>query len=89
MSITKEKKQEVIKSFQRDQKDTGSPEVQIALLTTQIINISEHLKRSPKDLHCRRGLLKQVSLRRRLLDYLKRKDTPAYQEMLEKLGLRR
>ncbi|BDB96251.1 30S ribosomal protein S15 [Candidatus Hydrogenosomobacter endosymbioticus] len=89
MSISKEKKQEIMKAFQRKQGDTGSPEVQIAVLTAQINNISEHIKLNQKDFHCRRGLLKQVSRRRSLLDYLKKQNPESYQNVIKSLGLRR
>lgn len=89
MSIKQEKKRELIASFQRAPGDTGSPEVQIALLTANILSISEHLKTHRKDFHCRRGLLQQVNGRRALLDYLKRTNPESYQAILAKLGLRR
>ena len=89
MSITPERKQEIIREFARSEGDTGSPEVQVAILTERINNLTEHFKRHHKDNHSRRGLLKLVSQRRKLLDYLKRKDEGRYQELIEKLGLRR
>ncbi|TVQ83779.1 MAG: 30S ribosomal protein S15 [Micavibrio sp.] len=89
MSITAEKKQELIKGHATGKDDTGSPEVQIAILTERIVNLTEHMKTHQKDVHSRRGLLGMVSKRRRLLDYLKRKDEARYQEIIKKLGLRR
>ena len=89
MSITPERKQELIREFARSEGDTGSPEVQVAILTERINNLTEHFKRHHKDNHSRRGLLKLVSQRRKLLDYLKRKDESRYQELIERLGLRR
>ncbi len=89
MSITTEKKQEVIKKHAKGKSDTGSPEVQIAILTERIVNLTEHMKTHKKDLHSRRGLLGLVSKRRRLLDYLKSKDEARYQAIIKELGLRR
>ena len=89
MSITAEKKQELIATHATAKGDTGSPEVQIAILSERIANLTEHMKEHKKDVHSRRGLLGMVSKRRRLLDYLKRKDEPRYQEIIKKLGLRR
>ena len=89
MAITKEKKQEIMQSFGRASADTGSPEVQIALLTARITDLTEHFKTHAKDNHSRRGLLKMVSSRRSLLDYVKRKDEPRYRAIIEKLGIRR
>lgn len=89
MSITSERKNELIKSYQREQQDTGSPEVQVAILTDRIVKLTEHFKIHKKDNHSRRGLLKMVSKRRRLLDYLKEKDQSRYQELIGRLGLRR
>ena len=89
MSITAERKQEILTEFATAKGDTGSPEVQVALLTERIKNLTEHFKEHQKDNHSRRGLLKLVSQRRRLLDYLKRKDEARYQALIEKLGLRR
>jgi len=89
MSITKEKKQEVIKQFQREKKDTGSPEVQIAILTERINNLTDHMKNHSKDFHSRYGLLKRVSQRRKLLDYLKRRDEEKYQDIIKKLNIRK
>ncbi len=87
--ITKEKKQELIKQFQRDPNDTGSPEVQIAILTHRINELTQHFKTHKKDFHSRRGLYGLVSRRRRLLDYLKRTDPDRYLEILRRLGLRK
>ena len=89
MSISPERKQELIREFARSEGDTGSPEVQVAILTERINNLTEHFKQHHKDNHSRRGLLKLVSQRRKLLDYLKRKDENRYQELIERLGLRR
>lgn len=89
MSITAERKAELIKEHARDKNDTGSPEVQIAVLTERIANLTEHFKTHKKDNHSRRGLLKLVSQRRRLLDYLARIDRDRYQTLIGKLGLRR
>ena len=89
LSKTSEKKQDIIKDFKAHQKDTGSTEVQLALLTERINELTEHLKSQPKDFSSRRGLLKLVGKRRRLLDYLKRKDINRYREILEKLNLRK
>ncbi len=87
--ISKEKKAEIIKNFGRTPEDTGSPEVQVALLTARIIELNEHLKENKKDHHSRRGLLKMVGQRRNLLAYLKKKDLEAYRALIEKLGLRK
>jgi small subunit ribosomal protein S15 len=89
MSITKEKKEELIGSYKKHEKDTGSPEVQIAILTERISNLTEHFKTHKKDHHSRRGLLKLVGQRRRLLDYLKRKDIERYRDIIGKLGIRK
>ncbi len=89
MSITKEKKEELIGSYKKHEKDTGSPEVQIALLTERITNLTEHFKTHKKDHHSRRGLLKLVGQRRRLLDYLKSKDINRYRDIIAKLGIRK
>ena len=89
MSITAERKQELVKEFATKQGDTGSPEVQVAILSERIRNLTEHFKGHKKDNHSRRGLLALVSQRRSLLDYLKRKDEGRYQTLIEKLGLRR
>ena len=87
--MTKERKQEVIETYKRDANDTGSPEVQIALLTERIKELTEHFKVHPKDNHSRRGLLKMVGKRRNLLNYLSKKDINRYREIVEKLGLRK
>lgn len=89
MSITAEKKQEVIKDNAQAKNDTGSPEVQVAILTERINSLSEHMKTHKKDFHSRRGLLAMVAKRRKLLDYLKRKDEARYTALIKKLGLRR
>jgi small subunit ribosomal protein S15 len=89
MSITKEKKQELIVTYRKHETDTGSPEVQIALLTERIANLTEHFKTHKKDHHSRRGLLKLVGHRRRLLDYLKKKDIERYRDIINKLGIRK
>ncbi len=89
MSITTERKAELIKDFAREEGDTGSPEVQVAVLTERITNLTEHFKSHKKDNHSRRGLLKMVSQRRRLLDYVKSRDQARYQSLIERLGLRR
>ena len=89
MSITPERKQELIKEFATGADDTGSPEVQVAILSERISNLTEHFKTHKKDNHSRRGLLKLVSQRRRLLDYVKRVDTKRYQELIGRLGIRR
>ncbi|MGI6118745.1 MAG: 30S ribosomal protein S15 [Bilifractor sp.] len=87
--ITKEKKQEIIKEYARTEGDTGSPEVQVAILTERINELTEHLKMNHKDHHSRRGLLMMVGKRRGLLDYLKSKDIERYRALIEKLGLRK
>jgi small subunit ribosomal protein S15 len=89
MSITAERKQEVIKEHARAKEDTGSPEVQIAILTSRIQTLTEHFKTHAKDNHSRRGLLMMVNKRRSLLDYLKREDTTRYSDLITKLGLRK
>ena len=89
MSITAVRKAEVIKSFAQIEGDTGSPEVQVAILTERIVNLTEHFKDHAKDHHSRRGLLKMVGQRRRLLDYLKSRDAKRYASLIERLGLRR
>ena len=89
MSITKERKQEVIGEFKRGDSDTGSPEVQIAILTTRINSLTGHLQTHSKDFASRRGLLTMVSRRRRLLDYLKQVDPQRYLDMLRRLDLRK
>lgn len=87
--ISKEKKSEIIAAYGRTANDTGSPEVQIALLTERIKELTEHLKVNKKDHHSRRGLLKMVGQRRGLLAYLKKKDIEAYRNLIERLGLRK
>jgi small subunit ribosomal protein S15 len=89
MSITQERKAELIKEFGRAEGDTGSPEVQISILTERIRNLTEHLKDHKKDFHSRRGLLIMVGQRRGLLDYLRRKDQARYEDLIKTLGLRR
>ena len=89
MSITAEAKQEVIREFATGPGDTGSPEVQVAVLTERIVNLTEHFKSHKKDHHSRRGLLKMVSRRRRLLDYMKGKKQESYKALIKRLGLRR
>ena len=89
MSITAEKKQELIEKYATKQGDTGSPEVQVAILSERIRNLTEHLKIHKKDFHSRRGLLMMVGQRRRLLDYVKRKETNRYESLVKELGLRR
>ncbi len=89
MAITKEEKQELIRQFQRSDNDTGSPEVQIAILTARINHLTDHLKQHRKDYHSRLGLIKLVSKRNRLLKYLRRTDRPRYLEVIQRLGLRR
>jgi|TARA_B100001094_G_C17608156_1_gene519888 small subunit ribosomal protein S15 len=89
MSITNEKKAELIKQYGQKEGDTGSPEVQVAILTTRILNLTEHLKTHKKDFHSRRGLLIMVGQRRRLLDYLRSRDENRYTDLIHKLGLRR
>ncbi len=87
--MTKERKQEIIETYRRDETDTGSPEVQIALLTERINELTTHLKVHAKDNHSRRGLLKMVGARRNLLNYLAKKDIQRYRDIVEKLGLRK
>ena len=89
MSVTPERKQELIKEYAQSSNDTGSPEVQIAILTERITNLTEHFKTHKKDNHSRRGLLKMVSQRRRLLDYVKSVDEARYQTVIKSLGIRR
>jgi small subunit ribosomal protein S15 len=89
MSITAERKSEVIKAHAKKEGDTGSPEVQVGILSERINNLTEHFKRHVKDNHSRRGLLKLVSQRRQLLDYLKRSDEGRYRALIQKLGIRR
>ena len=87
--MTKERKQEIINTYKRDEKDTGSPEVQIALLTERIRELTEHLKVHQKDNHSRRGLLKMVGKRRSLLNYLAKKDINRHREIIKSLELRK
>jgi len=89
MSITAERKQGLIKEFAVKKGDTGSPEVQVAILTERIINLTEHLKTHKKDFHSRRGLLMMVGQRRRLLDYVKTKQVNRYKDLIKRLNLRR
>lgn len=89
MSVTTERKSEIIKKYATKEGDTGSPEVQIAVLSERITNLTEHFKTHVKDNHSRRGLLKMVSQRRRLLDYVKSRDEARYQSIIERLGIRR
>jgi small subunit ribosomal protein S15 len=89
MSITAERKQELIKEFAVTDGDTGSADVQVAVLTERITNLTEHLKTHSKDFHSRRGLLMMVGQRRRLLDYLRKKDSKRYEALVKRLGLRR
>ena len=89
MSITPTRKRELIEEFAKAQSDTGSPEVQVAILSERISNLTEHFKSHNKDNHSRRGLIKLVSQRRQLLDYLRRKDRPRYEALIQRLGRRR
>jgi len=89
MSITSERKQELIKEYAKGEGDTGSPEVQVAILTERISNLTEHFKTHKKDNHSRRGLIKLVSLRRKLLDYVKGEEEARYTDLIKRLGLRR
>jgi len=89
MSITAEEKAKVMKDFATKEGDTGSPEVQVAILTSRITTLTEHFKSHKKDNHSRRGLLKMVALRRKLLDYVKAKDERRYQDLIKRLGIRR
>ena len=89
MSIAAERKQALIKDYAQGDKDTGSPEVQVAILSERINNLTEHFKSHNKDNHSRRGLLKMVALRRTLLDYLRKKDPARYEALIKRLGLRR
>ena len=89
MSIAKDSKSKVISEFANSKEDTGSPEVQVAILTTRITTLTEHFKIHKKDNHSRRGLLKMVSRRRKLLDYVKSKDDQRYRNLIERLGIRR
>ena len=89
MSITAERRQAIIKDYATGPNDTGSPEVQVAILSERISNLTEHLKTHAKDFHSRRGLLMLVGQRRRLLDYVKKKDAARYEALIKRLGLRR
>ena len=89
MSITVERKEELIKEFATKEGDTGSPEVQVAILTERITNLTEHFKGHKKDNHSRRGLLKMVAQRRKLLDYTRAKDEERYKTLITRLGIRR
>ena len=89
MSITQEAKNNLIKDYATKEGDTGSPEVQVAILTKRIANLTEHFKTHKKDNHSRRGLLKMVSLRRKLLDYVREKDENRYKELIKRLEIRR
>jgi len=89
MSITNERKAELIRDFATNEGDTGSPEVQVAILTERITNLTEHMKAHKQDFHSRRGLLMMVGQRRRLLDYLKRKSNERYTTLIGRLGIRR
>ena len=89
MSITQEDKRNLIKDYATNDGDTGSPEVQVAILTKRIVNLTEHFKTHKKDNHSRRGLLKMVSLRRKLLDYVRAKDENRYKELIKRLEIRR
>jgi len=89
MSITAERKQALMGEYARKPGDTGSPDVQVALLTERINNLTAHFKEHTHDNHSRRGLIKMVNLRRKLLDYVKREDQPRYAELIQRLGLRR
>ena len=89
MSITQEDKKNLIKDYATKDGDTGSPEVQVAILTRRIVNLTEHFKTHKKDNHSRRGLLKMVSLRRKLLDYVRAKDENRYKELIKRLEIRR
>ncbi len=89
MSITAERKEALVKEYATKDGDTGSPEVQVAILTERITNLTEHFKGHAKDNHSRRGLLKMVSQRRSLLDYVKGKDQKRYEDLIKRLGIRR
>ena len=89
MSINQEDKKSLIKDYATKEGDTGSPEVQVAILTKRIVNLTEHFKTHKKDNHSRRGLLKMVSLRRKLLDYVREKDENRYKELIKRLEIRR
>lgn len=89
MSLNAQQKAEIVKEYQRSSSDTGSPEVQVALLTARITDLSSHFKSNAKDHHSRQGLLRMVNQRRNLLDYLKEKDLSRYRELITRLGLRK
>jgi small subunit ribosomal protein S15 len=89
MAVTTPQKAQVVADYQRKAGDTGSPEVQIALLTARIVDLTDHFKANVKDHHSRRGLLRMVSRRRKLLDYLKRSDADQYKKIIDRLGLRK
>lgn len=89
MSITPERKQELIKDYARSEGDTGSPEVQVAVLTERIVNLTEHFKEHKHDNHSRHGLIKMVNQRRKLLDYVKGKEQARYASLIQRLGIRR
>ena len=89
MAVLQERTREIVQTYKRHDSDTGSPEVQIALLTNRIVYLTEHFKVHRKDHHSRRGLLKLVGQRRRLLDYLKRSDFPTYKAVIDRLGIRK
>jgi len=89
MSLSAEQKAKIVSEYRRGSADTGSPEVQIALLSARIDDLSEHFKQHKKDFHSRRGLLRMVSQRRKLLDYLKEKDVQRYRDIIARLGLRK
>ena len=89
MSITTDRKSELISEYAKKEGDTGSPEIQVAILSERITNLTDHLKTHKKDYHSRRGLLMMVGQRRRLLDYVKRKDNARYEDLIKRLGLRR
>ncbi len=89
MALSAEKKNEIVNEYKRDESDTGSPEVQVALLTHNINSLQEHFGDHKKDHHSRRGLIRMVNRRRKLLDYLKKKDADRYADLIKRLGLRR
>ena len=89
MALNQQQTSDIIGDYQRTKHDTGSPEVQVALLTARVIDLSEHFKQHKKDHHSRQGLLRMVNHRRKLLDYLKRKDVNRYRELIGRLGLRK
>lgn len=89
MALSNQQKAEIVKDYQRDESDTGSPEVQVALLTARITDLSDHFKTHEKDHHSRQGLLRMVNQRRKLLDYLKNRDLNRYRDLIGRLGLRK